>query len=102
MKNLFIAAAILAAPITLTEDMLDYTGPNSKRIEFWMCQDSDKDPYPQSLPKIDGEELNLNLLHNYRSPYMNGVVGSDVVTVSYGNRKWEYDFEKNSVTEGAK
>lgn len=94
--------AILAAPITLTEDMLDYTGPNSKRIEFWMCQDSDKEPYPQILPKIDGEELNLNLMHNYRSPYLNGAVGSNVVTVSYGNRKWEYDFAKNSVTEGAK
>ncbi len=38
--------AILAAPITLTEDKLDYTGPSSSRIEFFMCKDSDKDAYP--------------------------------------------------------
>jgi hypothetical protein len=91
--------AILAAPLNLTGDVVDYTGPNSSRIEFSMCKDSDENPYPKCLPKIDGEELDLNLKYNYRSPYLNNTVGSDVVTVSYGDSKWEYDFENNTVTE---
>lgn len=93
--------AILAAPLEITHELLDYTGPNSARIEFFLCKDSDEfeEAYPKSLPRIDGEELDLNLEHNYRSPYLNNTVGSDVVTVSYGERTWEYDFENNTVTE---
>jgi len=93
--------AILAAPLKITDDVLDYTGPNSSRIEFLLCRDSDdhEEAYPKSLPKVDGVELDLNLKYNYRSPYMNNTVGSDIVTVSYGDRKWEYDFENNTVTE---
>ena len=91
--------AILTAPLKLTEDVLDYTGPNSSRIEFFMCKNSDKDRYPKSLPKIDGKSLDLNLEHNYQSPYLNNKVGSDVVTVTYGDGKWNYDFEKNTITE---
>ena len=91
--------AILAAPFTLTDDKLDYTGPNSSRIEFFMCRDSEKDPYPRTLPKIDDKELDLSLKYNYRSPYVNNEVGSEIVTVSYGNRKWEYDFAENAITE---
>jgi len=26
-------------------------------------------------------------------------VGSDVVTVRYGSRRWDYDFAKNTITE---
>ena len=91
--------ATIAAPISLTEDKLDYTGPNSKRIEFWMCKDSDVDPYPQSLPKIDGKELDLNLQYNYKSPFMINKTGSDIVTVKYGERTWAYDFGENTITE---
>ncbi len=91
--------AILAAPLTLTADKLDYTGPNSARIEFFLCRNSDEDPYPKTLPKIDGKELDLNLTHNYKSPFMQNEVGSDIVTVRYGSRRWDYDFEKNTVTE---
>jgi hypothetical protein len=91
--------AVLAAPLKIDEDVLDYTGPNSSRIEFFMCKNSDEDPYPKTLPKIDGKELDLNLKHNYKSPFINNIVGSDVVTITYGDRKWEYDFEKNTVTE---
>ena len=91
--------AILAAPLKLTEDKLDYTGPNCARIEFFLCRNSDENPYPKTLPKIDGKELDLNLKHNYKSPFMENEVGSDVVTVRYGARRWDYDFEKNTVTE---
>jgi len=91
--------AILNAPLTLTDDKLNYTGPNSARIEFFLAKDSDDDPYPDSLPKIDGKELDLDLEYNYNSPYMENKVGSDIVTVRYGARRWEYDFSKNTVTE---
>ena len=40
-----------------------------------------------------------NRRYKYQSPYMNSTVGSDVVTVSYGERRWEYDFENNTATE---
>ena len=91
--------AVLAAPLALTADKLDYTGPNSARIEFFLCKDSDDAPYPKSLPKIDGKELDLALTHNYRSPYLSNAVGSEIVTVRYGSRRWDYDFGKNTVTE---
>jgi len=91
--------AILAAPLTLTEDKLDYTGPNSARIEFFLCRNSERDPYPRTLPKIDGKELDLNLTHNYKSPFMQNRVGREIVTVRYGSRRWDYDFRNNTVRE---
>ena len=30
---------------------------------------------------------------------MSNTVGSDIVTVRYGSRRWDYDFGKNTVTE---
>jgi len=50
------------------------------------------------LPRIDGNTIDLNPKYAYRSPYLQNKAGSDIVTVSYGNRKWEYDFAKNTVT----
>ena len=91
--------AIGGAPLSVTDDKLDYTGPNSARIEFFMAKDSDVDPYPKSLPLIDGKELDLNLQYNYKSPYMINKAGSDIVTVKYGERTWEYDFGENTITE---
>jgi len=35
----------------------------------------------------------------YRSPFLESKVGSDVVTVRYGKRRWEYDFGKNTIAE---
>ena len=40
--------------------------------------------------------------HANRSPYVESKVGSDVVTVRYGERRWDYDFGKNTVTEVGK
>lgn len=93
--------AILGARLKITRDVLDYTGPQSSRIEFFLCRNSENfdEAYPQSLPRIDGAELDLTLRHNYQSPYLNNAVGNDVVTVSYGGRNWEYDFEDNTITE---
>ena len=51
------------------------------------------------LPRIDGKTLDLDLEYNYKSPYMVNKVGSDIVTVRYGYRKWDYDFAKNTIAE---
>jgi len=85
--------AVLEARLELTEDKLVYEGPNSREIEFFLADD------PYILPKIGGETLNLDLEYDYKSPFMECKTGSDIVTVTYGDRKWEYDFEKNTVTE---
>lgn len=113
-------AAILKAPLELryTPDdsrydgqrlvKVDYAGPNSSRLEFFADRynqpalhlngpDLDKDPFV--LPIIDGKELNLDLEYNYRSPYMEARVGSDVVFVRYGDRQWNFDFSKIMVSE---
>lgn len=52
-----------------------------------------------TLPKINGKTLDLDLEYNYRSPYLESKVGSDIVTVRYGNRRWDYDFGKNTITQ---
>ncbi len=77
----------------VTARKLIYTGPNSATIEWYLHDD------PYILPKIDGKRLDLNLKYSYRSPYMTSKVGSDVVTVRYGKRRWDYDFARNTVTE---
>jgi len=51
------------------------------------------------LPKIDGKNIDLNPEYAYFSPYMRNKAGSSIVTLLYGARKWEYDFEKNTITE---
>lgn len=51
------------------------------------------------LPKIDGRTIDFGKTYNYRSPYMESKVGSDIVTVRYGKRRWDCDFAKNTVTE---
>ena len=85
--------AILKAPYTLTKKRLVYKGPNSATIEFFLADD------PYILPKINGKTLDLDLEYNYNSPYMQCKTGSDIVTLKYGDRRWDYDFAKNTVTE---
>ncbi len=53
------------------------------------------------LPKIDGKTLDLDLKYNYKSPYMECKTGSDIVTLKYRDRRWDYDFGKNTITEAA-
>jgi len=86
--------AILKAPLTLTKQMLRYTGPSSPTIEFFPAEAP-----PYKLPKIDGKALNVNPKYNYRSPYIGSKAGSDIVTVRYGSRRWVYDFGKNTIAE---
>lgn len=97
--------AILKAPLKYADNKLEYTGPNSARIEFFcvMAEDTLKASGitrpDYVLPTIDGKTLDLDLKYNYKSPYMECKTGSDVVTLRYGARRWEYDFAKNTVTE---
>lgn len=86
-------AAILNAPCELTDKKLLYHGPNSAKIEFFLSTK------PYILPKIDGKTLDLDLKYNYKSPYMECRTGTDVVSVRYGDRTWQYDFGKNKVRE---
>ena len=52
------------------------------------------------LPKINGKELDLSFdKYIYKSPYMELKTGSEIVTVRYGDRVWEYDFGKTEVGE---
>lgn len=85
--------AVREAPHAITEKKLEYHGPNSAKIEFYLSDD------PYILPKIDGKTLDLDLEYNYRSPFMENKVGSDIVVVRYGSRRWEYDFGNNTVAE---
>jgi len=50
-----------------------------------------------TLPRINGKAIDVDPPYAYRSPYLLSKVGSDVVTVKYGSRKWEYHFGKNEV-----
>ena len=51
------------------------------------------------LPKVDGKTIDLDPDYAYDSPYMRNKAGNMVVTVHYGARRWDYDFEKNEVRE---
>lgn len=54
-----------------------------------------------TLPKIDGKTRVLDSEYDCKIPYMECKTGSDVVTIRYGERRWDYDFGKNTVTEVA-
>ena len=54
------------------------------------------------LPKTNGKSIDLGMAHNYRSPCLESRADSDIVTVRYGKRRWEYDFGKNTVAEAEK
>jgi hypothetical protein len=93
--------AILAAPLKYDDNKVEYRGPNSSRLEFFamtprMRKEEGKD---YILPKIDGKTVDLDPEYAYSSPYMQNKAGSDIVTVSYGDRKWEYDYAKNQIKE---
>lgn len=49
------------------------------------------------LPNFDGKTIDPNPEYTYSSPYIQRKEGSDVVTVKYRGRTWEYDFERNTV-----
>ena len=89
--------AVLKAPLELKDGKLTYHGLNSSKLEFSLATREGE----QILPTIDGRTIDLDLEYSYKSPYMESRAGSDIVTVSFGSRKWEYDFEKNTVAEVA-
>jgi hypothetical protein len=92
--------AILKAPLKYEDNKVEYHGPNSVKLEFFgMTPERLKAGTAYTLPKVDGKTIDLNPEYSYKSPYLQKKEGSDIVTLSYGNRKWEYDFENNTVTE---
>ncbi len=52
-----------------------------------------------TLPKINGKTIDVDPPYAYRSPYLKSRVDSGVVTVTYGDRAWEYDIKNRTVRE---
>ena len=93
--------AILKAPLQFSDNKLEYRGPNSAELEF-SCMTPEilrAAERPYILPKINGKTIDLNPEYAYSSPYMRRREGSDIVTLTYGDRRWDYDFAENTVTE---
>jgi len=92
-------AAILAAPLRVDGNKVDYHGPSSSGLEFFAMTPAMRKEEGRAyiLPKIDGKTIDLNPEYAYSSPYMRNKAGSGIVTLSYGGREWVYDFDKNEV-----
>lgn len=92
--------AILAAPVKNDDNKVEYHGPNAARVEFFpMTPEALKKGNKYTLPKVDGKTVDLDPEYAYSSPYMQNKAGSAIVTLRYGDRAWEYDFGKNTITE---
>jgi hypothetical protein len=93
--------AILDAPLKFKDNRVEYRGPNSSKIEFFAMTPTMRKEEGKEyiLPKINGKTIDLNPEYAYSSPYMQNKAVSAIVTVRYGNRQWEYDFDKNEITE---
>jgi hypothetical protein len=87
--------AVLAAPCELKDGKLTYHGPNADKLEFFPAEPKTE----MLLPRINGKPLDLDLEYTYKSPFMQSKSGSDIVTVTYGDHKWEYEFGNNTLAE---
>lgn len=96
--------AILAAPLTFEDNKVDYHGPQSAKLDFFSMTPAMRKEEGKNyiLPKIDGKMIDLDPELAYSSPFMKNKAGSDAVEVSYGNRVWVYDFEKNTISEASR
>jgi len=93
-------AAILKAPLKYDDSKVEYHGPNSAKLEFFpMTPERLKEGKAYILPTINGATVDLNPEYAYSSPYLQNKAGSDIVTLTYNNRQWDYDFNKNTITE---
>ena len=96
-------AAIVKARLTYGDGKLEYRGPQSARLEFFpMTPQELKAGKEYTLPRINGKTIDLNPVYAYSSPYLQNRAGSSIVTLLYGRRKWEYDFETNTIREVSK
>ncbi len=89
-------AAVLANPLTVGSDRVDYrAGPTAPLIECFLY---DADAFKQfTLPQVDGRPVNLRPEWTYRSPYLNGRFGDDRITVTVGPLETVYDFGGDSI-----
>jgi len=97
-------AAILKAPLVYKDYKLEYHGPKSAKLEF-VAMTPERRKNGRTIleeyifPKINGTTVDLNPEYAYDSPYLRRQEGSDIVTLSYGDRSWEYDFAESTITE---
>jgi len=82
---------VLANPLTVEPDRIEYRpaadGPVLRCFRYVVDRYQDF-----KLPTVDGEPINLRPDYVYKSPYLNGRFGDDVVTVTVGPVKRVYDF----------
>ncbi|MBL7016386.1 MAG: hypothetical protein ISR84_02390 [Kiritimatiellales bacterium] len=84
-------ADVLANPLTVKRNWVTYqSAANASRLEWFRYDVKDHESF--RLPKVDGKTINIRPESTYRSPYLNGKFGDDVVTVTVGPVQQVYDF----------
>lgn len=93
--------AILTAPLKYEDYRVEYHGPNSSNIEFFAMMPTMRKEEGRNyvLPRVAGKTVDLDPAYGYRSPYMQNKAGSEIVTVKYGERAWDYDFGQNEIRQ---
>ncbi|MCP4785375.1 MAG: DUF1961 family protein [Fuerstiella sp.] len=86
-------ANVLATRLSVSADKVKYEfGPSSSRLEVALY-DGDA-PEHFSLPRINGEPIDLRPPTTYQSPYLNGEFGSDQIDVTVGPLQRLLDFSR--------
>jgi len=86
-------ASVLANHLSVSPDKVTYDfGPTGNRIE--MTPYDPKAPDHFSLPRINGQPVDLRPATAYQSPYLNGAFGGDKISVTVGPVHRLLDFSK--------
>jgi hypothetical protein len=84
-------STVLANDLKVTADKVDYHfGPSGNHLEVTCYNPQTPDRF--ALPLINGKAVDLHPAATYQSPYLNGVFGSDKITVTGGPMKRVLDF----------
>ncbi|MEO6741929.1 MAG: hypothetical protein ABIP20_16925, partial [Chthoniobacteraceae bacterium] len=86
-------STVLANELKVTTDKVDYHfGPSGNHLEVTRYVPQTPDSF--ALPLINGKTVDLHPAATYQSPYLNGVFGSDKISVSVGLTKRVLDFSE--------
>lgn len=86
---------VRANPLVVTPDKVDYrfgAGREHLVMKRWEAGSADQ----FSLPRVNGAAIDLHPAAAYDSPYLNGVFGSDRITVTVGPVERVLDFSQTS------
>jgi len=88
--------AVLGNPLRVERDRVEYRlGPEGTLIEFFRYDANHHDSF--TLPRVNGETVNLRPEWTYHSPYLKGRFGEEHITVTVGPLKQVYDFGEPTV-----